>query len=108
MKNNEFSTGINKRALKKSTLSIVFTVVFVVAVVLFNVIVDTLAEFYPINIDLTANKDYTMEFEAEHENFIKNIDNKVKIAVCAPKDDFDSTAYATELAYALGRIHRCF
>ncbi len=92
----------NIRALKKGSLSIAFTVIFIAAVVLFNVIVGVLADAYPIKIDLTSNRDYTIDFDTEYENFIKSIDMDVNIVVCAPKNDFTSDAYATQIAYSLG------
>ncbi len=93
---------INIRAIKKGSLSVLFTVIFIVAVVLFNVIIGVVADAYPIKIDLTSNRDYTIDFDEEYKNFIKDIKMDVNIVVCAPKNDFTSDAYATQLAYSLG------
>lgn len=88
--------------MKKGSLSIAFTVIFIVAAVLVNIIVGVIADAYPINIDLTSNKDYTIDFDKEYEDFIKNIDQEVNIVVCAPEADFTNDTYATQLAYSLG------
>ena len=93
---------INKRALKKGSLSLAFTVIFIVAVVLFNVIISVVADAYPIKIDLTSNRDYTIDMDAEYEKFIKNIKMDVNIVVCAPKSDFTDDNYASQLALSLG------
>jgi|GEM_PF-1787947 len=101
-KENAPKKQMNIRALKKGSLSVAFTVIFIVAVVLFNVIIGVVANAYPIKIDLTSNRDYTIDFEQEYEDFIKNIDMDVNIVVCAPKSDFTGDTYATQIAYSLG------
>ena len=102
MKEKKEKKQINTRALKKGSLSLAFTVIFIVAVVLFNVIISVVADAYPIKIDLTSNRDYTIDFDEEYEKFIKGIEMNVNIVVCAPKSHFTDDNYASQLAMSLG------
>lgn len=57
----------------------VLTVVFVVAVILVNVLVGVLHDRYPLTIDLTTDKLYTLS--ADSEKLAKELDNKVEVVV---------------------------
>ena len=60
-KSNMFSS----RAFRKGTLSIVLTVVVIVAVMLVNVLATAVSQRYPFSVDLTSNKDYTISLSEE-------------------------------------------
>lgn len=78
----------SSRAFKRGSLSLIFVAVAVVAVILLNVVVTALSNRYPFSLDLTAGKDYTIELEKEHEDFIKSIATDIEITVCAAEGDF--------------------
>lgn len=96
-KSNMFSS----RAFRKGTLSIVLTVVVIVAVMLVNVLATAVSQRYPFSVDLTSNKDYTISLSEEYENFVKNIDMDVEMTVCAAEDDFNNSSYASAMVQTL-------
>lgn len=102
MEKNDKKSVKNTRGMKKGTLSFIFTVVFIAAVIAFSIIVGYVSEAFPLNIDLTANKDYTMEFDEVYKDYIENISNDVNIVVCAERKDFTDDKYATQMVYSLG------
>lgn len=77
--------GYSKK-LKHGTLSAVYTVIFVAAVVLVNLIAGMIFKRYPITLDLTKNAKYSISDESE--DYIKSIDNDVTIRVFADEDSF--------------------
>lgn len=97
-KQNAFSS----RAFRKGTLSVVFAVIVMIAVVLVNVVATAVSERYPFSLDLTANKDYTIELSDEYDTFVKGIDLPVEITVCAAEDDFTGSGYASGMVSTLG------
>ncbi len=68
----------NKK-FRMGTTATVLTAVFVAAVILVNVVVGILHDRYPMNIDLTSDKLYTLSEESE--KFAKDLKNKVEIIV---------------------------
>ena len=96
-KSNVFSS----RAFRKGTLSIILTIVVIVAVLLVNVLATAVSQRYPFSVDLTSNKDYTISLSEEYENFVKNIDMDVEMIVCAAEDDFNNSSYASAMVQTL-------
>ena len=96
-KSNMFSS----RAFRKGTLSIVLTVVVIVAVMLVNVLATAVSQRYPFSVDLTSNKDYTISLSEEYENYVKNIDMDVEMTVCATEDDFNNSSSASAMVQTL-------
>lgn len=78
----------NSKKLKHGAMATAFTCVFIAVVVLVNVICTILFDKYPITLDLTENKIYSISEEAE--KYIKKIDKDVKVTVLANRDDFES------------------
>ncbi len=95
------SSVFSSRAFRKGTLSIILTAVVIVAVLLVNVLATAVSQRYPFSVDLTANKDYTVALSEEYENFVKNIDMDVEMIVCAAKDDFNNSSYASAMVQNL-------
>ncbi|MBR1750168.1 MAG: GldG family protein [Ruminococcus sp.] len=86
--------GIKK--LKHGALATTLTIVFFVFLVLVNVVATKLFERYPITIDLTEEKIYSISDESEE--YIKGIDMDVMITVCAEENDFTALSTYTQQA----------
>lgn len=76
----------NEHALKHGIYSTAFIAVVLAAVVLINILATTLYNKYPIEIDLTSKKLYSLS--EENIDFIKKVDNKVTVYVWAKESDF--------------------
>lgn len=75
----------NKK-LKYGSLSVAFTVIFIVAVVLVNVIITMLGDRLSVEADLTATGLYTIENSTAE--YLKGITDKVKITVTTEESEF--------------------
>lgn len=92
------SSGTGKR-IKHGTQAAVFTLVFLGLLVLVNVVATTLFERYPINIDLTRDKIYSVGDESE--DYIKNVDTDVLVTVFAKEDEYTNYSPYTKQAAEL-------
>lgn len=97
MKNSFFSS----RAFRKGSLSLIFTVIMIVAIVLLNILVTAVSNKYPFSLDLTADQDYTVTLEDEYKTFVEGVASDVEMIVCASEDDFENGAYASYMAQNL-------
>lgn len=78
----------NARSFKRGTLSVVFTVVFVAAVVVLNVIVGIISERIDTTADLTDTGFYTLDEDAE--SYLKEtLSGDVTLTVLASESDFE-------------------
>ncbi len=75
----------NKK-LKYGSLSVLFTVIFIVAVVLVNVVITLLGERFMPSADLTDTELYTIEQTTV--DYLKTIEDKVTITVTSDEDAF--------------------
>ncbi|MBQ6818656.1 MAG: Gldg family protein [Clostridia bacterium] len=91
----------SSRAFRKGTLSLVFTAIIIIAVIVVNVVATAVANRYPFSLDLTANQDYTISLSDEYAAYVKNIDMTVTMTVCADEDDFAAGTYANYMAQGL-------
>ncbi len=89
----------NVKTLKHGMMATVLTLVFVAAVVLVNVIATVIFERYPLTIDLTEAKKYSISEQSEE--YVKGIDTDVMITIFAKEDSFlalsDYTRQAVEV-----------
>ncbi len=76
------------KKLKHGMMSTIFTVVFIAAVVLVNVVATALFDRYPITVDLTKDKLYSISDESEE--YVKKIDTDVLITVFAKEEEFQN------------------
>lgn len=92
----KFPSIKNKNAFKRGTYSIIITAVVLVAIIAFNVLVSVLSNRYMLVYDMTAEKVNTIS--DENIKFIKDIDNEVKVIVCAKDTEYSSmmSYYAQE------------
>ncbi len=72
--------------LKYGSYATAITAIFIAAVILLNVVVSVVCERYPLTLDLTADKMYTVN--EENIEFIKGVDYKVKLRVIFSEDDY--------------------
>ena len=97
-KESKPSKGTGKR-VKHGTQAAVFTLVFLALLVLVNIVATTLFERYPINIDLTKDKIYSVSDESE--NYVKNVDTDVLVTVFAKEDEYTNFSPYTKQAAEL-------
>ena len=78
----------NLRRLRYGTASTVLTAVVIVAVLLLNIIVDIVADRYPLTWDMSADKVFSLSDESI--NIAKSIKNDVEIVVFADEETFSN------------------
>ncbi|MCD7773909.1 MAG: GldG family protein [Ruminococcus sp.] len=76
------------KKLKHGSLSIAFTAVFVVVLVLINVVATQLFERFPLSFDMTSNDSYSISDETIE--YVESVDMDVKVTVLAEEDEFNS------------------
>lgn len=86
----------NVKKFKHGAMATALTVVFFVLLVLINVVATKLFERYPITIDLTKEKIYSISDESA--DYIKSIDMDVLITVCADEQAFAGLSTYTQQA----------
>ena len=94
-KDKEKKTTEHKK-LKHGMMSTILTIVFVAVVVLVNVVATVLFDRYPITIDLTKDKIYSISDESEE--YVKKINTDVLITVFAEEEDFKNLTTYTRQA----------
>ena len=83
----------NSKKLRLGSASIAVTAVFVVAIVLLNIIVAGLSDRYPLSLDLSENKVYTMT--SDSQKVAESVKEEINIVVFADEKLFSqSTAGA--------------
>lgn len=80
-------SGRGKR-LKYGALSVVFTIIFVAAIVLINIIFNMVLDRFDISADLTDNSMYSIDESTV--NYIKAIDSNITITVTVEETDFEN------------------
>ena len=86
----------NVKKCKHGAMATALTVVFFVLLVLINIVATKLFERYPITIDLTKEKIYSISDESA--DYIKSIDMDVLITVCADEQAFAGLSTYTQQA----------
>ena len=85
-----------KKSVKHGAYALVISAVFVAIIIGLNVAASALAEAYPLTLDLTKNKDYSIS--EENLEYIEKISRDVNIIVCADKKEYGDGTYASLLA----------
>ena len=83
----------NTIALKRSLYAIILSVIFIVAVVGLTIISTVFAERYPLEIDLTANKQHSIS--EENFDYISSVDKPINIYVALTENQYKSTTGST-------------
>jgi hypothetical protein len=76
----------NQFLLKRGTYSLVVTAVVLAAIIVFNVLVNALNNRFMLEYDITTQKVNTVS--EENIEYIKNIEDEVKVTVCALAEDY--------------------
>ena len=79
------------KKFKHGTMATVLTAVFIAVLVLVNIVTTMLFDRYPITIDLTKDKIYSVSEESEE--YIKNVDTDVLVTVFSDEETY--TSYST-------------
>ena len=95
MNKKEKKMNFNIRRFKYGTLSTLITIIFICAVVLFNIIVGMLVERYPVKLDLTKNKIY--EVSDKTIDYLKKLEKQVEITVLLPEKQLNSSVYMIQV-----------
>ena len=78
--------GSTAKKLKHGTLATAFTCFFLAVLVLINVVTTVLFERYPITVDLTKDKIYSMTEESEE--YVKKVDKDVLVTIFADEETY--------------------
>ena len=87
-KNGGSKNPFRNKKFRHGSLSIVFTVIFIAAVVLVNVVVNLVLDRFNIEADLTTGSIYTLSEETEE--YVRSVDDDVTFYVTAEKDSLNS------------------
>ena len=79
---------MKSRGAKRASLSILFTVIFIAAVILLNVVVSAVDSQHSLSLDVTANSSYQLQ-ESSVE-YLKSLDKDVDIYILEKEDAFES------------------
>lgn len=94
---------INTRSLKHGSLSVAFTVIFVAAVVLVNVLVTLVSDRAGISADLTGGGLYTLDETTE--NYLKNrLDADITVTVLNSEQTFKQSQNTRQVSEILERM----
>lgn len=89
-------SGKGKR-LKRGALSVVFTVIFVAAVVLVNIIFNMVSDRFDFSADLSDNSLYTID--STTAEYLKGVEGGISIIVAADETAFENAALSTGQQY---------
>lgn len=94
---------VNVRSLKHGSLSVTFTVIFIAAVVLVNVIASIVSERFGAAADLTGGGLYTLDETTQ--NYLDNsLSSDVKITVLSSEQVFEQNAATRQVSEILKRM----
>ena len=96
-KKKKDKTPKSHKKLKHATMSTILTCVFLAVLVLVNVVTTMLFERYPITIDLTADKIYSVSEDSEE--YVKNVDTDVLVTIFNTQDNFENYNDYTKQAF---------
>jgi hypothetical protein len=80
----------NTVALKRSIYAVALSVIFIAGIIFAVVLSTFLAERYPLQLDLTADKQHSIT--GDNLDFIKGVDKKVNIYVCLTEEEYDCSS----------------
>lgn len=84
--------AFNTKKLKHGTMATVLTCVFIALLVMVNIVTTMIFDRYPVTIDLTSDKIYSVSEDSEE--YVKNVDVDVTVTIFA-----DEEAYTNYSAY---------
>ncbi len=84
--NKKAKRAHNLRRWRYGTTSTVVTVAVIVAVLLLNIVVDIVADRFPVSLDLSSDKVFTLSEQSEE--VAKSIQSAMEIVIFAPEEEF--------------------
>ncbi len=94
-----FDFNLKKQRFKYGTVATVFTVVVIAAIILLNVVVSLLTDYYGINFDMTSEK--RMTISEETVGILEDLDREISVNVIMTEEEFRTTTYGNEMAEIL-------
>lgn len=91
----------NKNGLKYGSVAVVWTVIFIAAVMVVNVLISFLTDRFALRLDMTSDHRYAIS--SDTKKLIKSLDEPVELYVFASESDYRSQTYGYELAETLYR-----
>jgi len=82
----------NQLLWKKGSYSIAITALVIVFIVAFNILISAIADRYVLEYDMTIEKKNSIS--EDNINFIKKIDDKILITVCASEEQYINAIYS--------------
>ena len=92
----------SSKSFRHGGMSILFTVIFLILVILVNIVATAITDRYPLTLDLTPDKIHTVQLTEEHQAFVESIELDVNVIMCAGVNDISSGIYARYLRYLYG------
>lgn len=99
------------RHLRFKTVSTALTIIVIVGIILLNVIVGILADRFPLTIDMSTDKVFTLSDDSK--TFAKSVTNEVEVVVFADTEDYFITlaeylyaSYQVNLSHEFERLSR--
>lgn len=84
----------NKVALKRNVYAVVLSVIFIAVVIGVTALSTVLAEKYPLDIDLTTDKQHSIS--DDNFDYIKNVDKTINIYVTLTEDGYNCNTGTTD------------
>ncbi|MBR4941132.1 MAG: GldG family protein [Clostridia bacterium] len=94
-----FDYNLKKQRFKYGTVATLFTVVVIAAVILLNVVVGILTDYYGINFDMTSEK--RMTISEETVDILKDLDREISVNVLMTEEEFRLSTYGNEMTEIL-------
>ena len=85
----------NRRKLRFGAYATGFTALFIAGLVVVNVIASYLSKNYPLNLDFTADKIFTVS--EDNKKYIKDVKQKIEVTICSDEANYTSGAVASYL-----------
>lgn len=99
-KKNKIHKLKNELLLRRGGFSLLITVLFLAAVVVFNLLISALSNRFSLEYDLSADKQSTVT--KENVDYIKNVSSPISVTVCAAEDNYVSNiSYLGSQMYSL-------
>ncbi len=83
---SEVASVRDPRHLRFRAISTALTVVVIVGIVLLNIFFDAMAQRYPLTIDMSSDKVFTLS--ADSKSFAKSVENKVEVVVLTDPEEY--------------------
>lgn len=100
------ASKFNARRFKFGSLATVVTLVVIVAIVFVNIIAGLLLDRFPVKLDITANKKFQVSDKSVE--YLKTLDEDVKIIVCADEADYQNAGILFKQSYEIIKKYQSY